>query len=234
MSRRWNCYNLHVTVFDRDVSETARHTAESFRLGHRIQWYPHVTVLSHFRLRPGVPEERLLQSIAERGRPFAFLPLTIDGFFLLANHRDGNYAIVHRVIPSGDFTAFWHPLAEDLFHYRLFPPRAPIARAENTTDLYPAKKSLHITIANHLHHHEADTFWQAMQNHPRIQPLERTVDVVRLTLGRNMRIHAEYDLPRRTWLFGKEIFSRLEWAKTADAYEEQRTPPGLVPGRDGC
>ncbi len=224
MPRRRNCYNLHVTIFDRDVDAVARRFASAFRLGHKIQWCPHVTVLSHFWLRPGASEEQLLRTVAERARTFAYLPLTVDGFFLLANHVDGNYAIVHRVVPSEDFTAFWHPLAQRLFHYSLAPPNIPIAQAENMTDLYPEKKSLHITIARHLCRDDADLLWQRLQAHPGIRPLRRTVDVVRLTLGRDMRIHAEYDIPRKTWLFGEDIFSKLEWAKTAEAYEEQKAP----------
>ncbi len=224
MPRQRNCYNLHVTVFDRDVSEVARRFARAFRLGHKIQWYPHVTILSHFWLRQNASEEQLLNIIGERARTFAYLPLTVDGFSLLANHIDGNYAIAHRVVPSGDFTAFWYPLAKRLFHYSLFPPNIPIAQAENTTDLYPEKKSLHITIAHRLCRDDADLLCQGMQGQPGIRPLERTVDVVRLTLSKNMRIYAEYDIPRKTWLFGRDIFSRLEWAETAEAYEERKAP----------
>ncbi|RXE56459.1 hypothetical protein ABH15_10310 [Methanoculleus taiwanensis] len=226
-----DCYNLHITMHDGRFTKIAREIAGAFRLTSQIQWYPHITLVSHFWPRANFSEERLKAAIEDAAEPFDHLTVSVDGFIRLTNHSVQNQAIAHRVIPSRALIGFWHPLSRRLFHFSVFPPNIPIAQAENRTDLYPEEKALHITIARHLHQREADLLWEELQRHRKLRPPQTTFDVVRVTLGKNMRIYAEYDLPRRQWLTGNEMYSKVEWAKTEEAYRRGTALQPVQPSR---
>jgi hypothetical protein len=215
---RIDTYSLYITVFQPKIIDVSRHFADSFELAREVQWYPHMTIFRYFW--PGMlfSEEGLLGSIADHAAVFDYLPIKIDGFFRLREGNSRNQAIAHRVIPSEEFVRFCEPLSRQLFHYSVYPPNVPIVRANNHTDLYPKDKKLHITVAWHLSQTKAEKIWEDLDDHPRIRPVKEVIDILRLTLSKNNAEYAEYDFPRRIWLFGEDMYSDHEWDKTYDAY----------------
>jgi calcineurin-like phosphoesterase family protein len=215
-----------------------------------LELHPHVTLFGPLTLNEGTDSRRLLEAIGSVAAGYDPVPFLLDGW----ERRDGMHGsvIAFPVRPSEPLRQLTRGIAEALL---------PITTSQNAWDGEPDRKWFHVTIANRLGRDLASAVYSRLtgesgreevpeqrpgllqrffspkepKRSPRVIPpvlLDETG--IRITVMKEMAIHAEYDLIGKQWIFGDHRHSTPRWQKTLGQFRHQaglehrdpeRTPP---------
>lgn len=231
-----DCYMISIRVEEQQILKIRDIFLKYFFNTKKIQKNPHITLFQCINMNIGYSEDFFFKTLEDCAGQFSYLPYRIEGFFRLKWWSESQRIIAHTITASPELDHFTQCLVKRLFqeHCNVNSP------ADGTwTDKHPEDKELHITIAWKLSIREAEMLWGWLDHDPgyfykflslfksgqwkmpkrKIFPVKTQYDALRLTLFKNNKIIAEYDLPRKIWITGDDIWNNQQWEDTVIEYQ---------------
>jgi hypothetical protein len=236
-NRRLDCYMINIRVEESLVINTRDIIFKYFREKDKIQKNPHITLFQCITLNHGNDEAQLFNIFEDCIKNYTFLPYTIDGFFGLKWWSKTQRVIAHKIQSSPELDQFTKCMVNKLFSSKDYQS----SLADGTwTDKHSIDKELHITIAWKLSIREAEKIWGWLDQNPgyfykflslfklkdwnllerKIAPIHAQYEALRLTFYKNNKIIGEYDLPRKQWIMGNDLWDKKQWAQTVVEYKK--------------
>jgi calcineurin-like phosphoesterase family protein len=225
------------------ISETTRRIARAFGITEYIEKIPHLTLFGPFTLAQGIDEQRLLQAIEAIACGYAYIPFTIDGWGMKKGLH--GWVAAYAVTPSDDLIELRTSLAGRLqpfastenvwdkdpskawFHITLancLPYRKAQEVWKGLTGSNRPGEATGTKRPASLRMDVLERFVQKLMlmrtNPHRFRSVFIDQDAVRITVFRGDLILAEYDLPRKVWLYRDAALSRDEWQATLGRYRQ--------------
>jgi len=240
-----DCYMINIRVEEQSVLKKRDIFYKYFPYKEKIQKNPHITLFQCINLNRGYKEDQFFKIFEECAKNFNYLPYQIDGFFGLKWWSKTQRVIAHKIHSSPELDNFTDCMVRELFSGK--GNQKSIANG-TWTDEHPEDKELHATIVWKLSIREAEMVWGWLDQDPgffykflslfklknwnppgrKIGPINAKYDALRLTIFKNNRIVAEYDLPRKIWIMGNDLWDGKQWFQTVAEYKKlvgNRTHP---------
>ena len=221
-------YLLMIQVHEKRVSDADRDLAIRFGIREDQRSRPHITLYGGFSLVGSIDQVRIREIVAESIDSSCTLRCSLDGWVRMKGRKGG--VIAHQIDPSPGFSSFYDMLTKSLL---------PATRSSLRIDREPGSRIFHITVGLNLKEEVATGIWEQLckdvsagASHPETGSREGFVntarraafidlDLLRVTLFRNARATAAYDLPSGEWIERGEMFRKELWEASLSTYRRR-------------
>ena len=203
MNKNFISIRLAFGEIENKIYWTTSQIAEKFNLYQCAQWDPHITLFGPFTLNRGHKYSEVYRAIERNSRNFDSLSYSIEGWKIMPSWSLG-YVIAHKVKLHPNCENYYQALTSDLLKF-VDAPRYPDYKQES--------EHHHISVLTRMYDEkEARSIYHQLKNHSSIKPIYAELNVPRVYFGAGA-----FDIPRKKWLQGKELWNRAEWEQTFKA-----------------
>jgi len=221
-------YLLMVEVRERQVCDADRDLANRFGIREDQRSRPHITLYGGFSLFRGTDPDTIREIVSKSIDSFCSLRCSLNGWIRMKGRKGG--VIAHQVDLSPGFSAFYDMLTTSLL---------PVTNSSLWIDREPGSRIFHITVGLNLKEQETTRIWEDLckdmaahtahlDNGCRegsVYPGRRAayidLDLLRVTLFRNARAIAAYDIPSGGWIERGGMFRKERWEASLSMYRRR-------------
>ena len=221
-------YLLMIQVHEKRVCDADRGLANRFGIREDQRSRPHITLYGGFSLVRGTDPVRIREIVAETIDSNCTLRCSLDGWIRMKGRKGG--VIAHQVVLSRGFSAFYNALTKSLL---------TATRSSLWIDREPGSRIFHITVGLNLKEAAAAGIWEQLckdvaagvshhENgcregsvHSARRAAYIDLDLLSVTLFRNARAIAAFDLPSGCWIERREMFRKERWEASLRLYRHR-------------
>lgn len=200
----------------------------SLKKGEELPNIPHITIFGPFRLKRGIHESDVFQSVQGAANGFSYLPYIINGW----EKREGKNGciIAHRIDPSNALIAFRSALVQslsDIVHIDV----------DNVWDLSKEHFWYHSTAILNVPKEQCATIWKGLKHSDSIFDRIRSLfseqygtpenvmkglyiplETFRIAIFKSGHLFAEYDFGEKRVLLRNEALTLKKWRSSLHQY----------------
>lgn len=221
-------YLLMIEVREWRVCDADRDLANRFGIREDQRSRPHITLYGGFSLLRGTDPDTIREIVAESIDGNCSMRCSLNGWIQMKGRKGG--VIAHQVDLSPGFSAFYDMLTKSLLL---------VTKSSLRIDREPGSRIFHITVGLNLKEGETTRIWEYLCKdvaertthletgsrewsvHSAIRAAYIDLDLLRVTLFRNARAIAAYNLPSGEWIERGGMFRKERWEASLSTYRRR-------------